>query len=44
MHYLRHRKHQVGLSKNQQRVVRGQAKYNFLDDTSKYITYNSAMY
>jgi hypothetical protein len=36
VHYLRHGKHQAGLSKNQQRVVRGQAKNYVLDETSKY--------
>ena len=35
VHYLRHGKHQAGLSKNQQRVVRGQAKNYVLDETSK---------
>ena len=35
IHYLRHGKHLDGLSKNQQRVVRGQAKNYFIDETSK---------
>ena len=30
VHYLRHGKHRDGLTKNQQRVVRGQAKTIFL--------------
>lgn len=33
--YLRHGKHLDGLSKNQQRVVRGQAKNYIWDETSK---------
>ena len=37
VHYLRHGKHQTGLSKNQQRVVRGQAKNYVLDETSEYM-------
>ena len=44
MHYLRHGKHQAGLSKNQQRVVRGQAKKYFMGETSKYIISYSVMY
>lgn len=35
LHYLRHGKHFDGLTKNQQRVVRSQAKHYVLDDTSK---------
>ena len=35
VHYLHHGKHLDGLTKNQQRVVRGQAKNYFLDETSK---------
>ena len=34
VHYLRHRQHQDGLTKNQQRVVRGQAKKYSFDETS----------
>ena len=33
--YLRHGKHLEGLNKNQQRVVRGQAKNYIWDETSK---------
>ena len=44
VHYLRHGKHLAGLSKNQQRVVRGQAKNYFMDETSKYIISYSVMY
>ena len=33
-HYLRHGKHLPGLTKNQQRIVRGQAKNYILDETS----------
>ena len=35
VHYLRHGKHQDGLTKNQQRTVRGQAKNYILDEISK---------
>ena len=34
VHYLRHGQHQDGLTKNQQRVVRGQAKKYSFDETS----------
>ena len=33
LHYLRHGKHVDGLTKNQQRVVRGQAKIYTLDES-----------
>ena len=33
LHYLRHGKHVDGLTKNQQRVVRGQAKVYTLDES-----------
>ena len=33
-HYLRHGKHLPGLTKNQQRIVPGQAKNYILDETS----------
>ena len=36
LHYLKHGKHQDGLTKNQQRVVRGQAKNYSVDESSKY--------
>ena len=36
VHYLRHGKHQHGLTKNEQRVVRSQAKNYALDESSKY--------
>ena len=36
VHYLQHGKHPEGLTKNQQRVVRGQAKKYSLDEASKY--------
>ena len=39
IHYLRSGKHQDGLSKNQQRVVRSQAKNYVFDDTIKLIYY-----
>ena len=39
IHYLRSGKHQDGLSKNQQRVVRSQAKNYVFDDTSKLLIY-----
>ena len=35
VHYLRHGKHVDGLTKNQQRVVRIQAKNYFVDERSK---------
>ena len=35
-HYLRHGKHQNGLTKNQQRTVRVQAKNYVLDENSEY--------
>ena len=35
VHYLSHGKHVDGLTKNQQRVVRGQAKNYVMDETSK---------
>ena len=38
VHYLRHGKHQHGLTKNEQRVVRSQAKNYVLDESSTYIT------
>ena len=34
-YYLRHGKHLDGLTKNQQRVVRGEAKNYFIDEASK---------
>ena len=34
-HYLRHGKHLCGLTKNQQRIVRRQAKNYFFEETSK---------
>jgi hypothetical protein len=34
-HYLRHGKNQEGLTKNQQRIVRRQAKSYFFEETSK---------
>ena len=34
LHYLLHGKHQDGLTKNQQRVVRGQAKKYRVDESS----------
>ena len=37
LHYLQHGKHQDGLTKNQQRVVRGQAKNYSVDESSKYV-------
>ena len=39
VHYFRHGKHLDGLTKNQQRTVRGQAKNYILDETSKFISY-----
>ena len=36
VHYLQHGKHPEGLTKNQQRVVRSQAKKYSLDEASKY--------
>lgn len=35
MHYIRHGKNQEGLTNNQQRIVRRQAKSYFFDETSK---------
>ena len=35
MHYLRHGKNEEGLTKNQQRIVRRQAKSYFFEETSK---------
>ena len=40
VHYLRHGKHRDGLTKNEQRVVRGQAKNYNLNETSK-VFYNN---
>ena len=40
VHYLRHGQHQVGLTKNQPRVVRGQAKKYSFDETSN-VYYNN---
>ena len=39
MQYLCHGKHQDGLTKNQQRTVRGQAKNYIFDEISKCINY-----
>lgn len=36
VHYLQHGKHPEGLTKNQQRVVCGQAKKYSLNESSKY--------
>ena len=43
VHYLRHGKHRDGLTKNQQRVVRGQAKNYIFDETSN-VFYNNYLY
>lgn len=40
VHYLRHGKPRDGLTKNQQRVVRGQAKNYIFDETSN-VSYNN---